>query len=70
MDGINSVLNDVHLKVMEINSQAGQIQVTCQTTLSSHGHLQKFNALEKQYKKITEDNFNMKKKLFEQGIEY
>ena len=46
IDDINHILNDVHLKVMEVGDQAGQIEVVCQTTLSSHGHLKKFDALE------------------------
>ena len=47
IDALNHIFNDVHLKVLENDSELSKIEITCGTTLSSHGHLKKFDKLEK-----------------------
>lgn len=60
MDKLNGIFNDVHHKVMEIHAEAGDIGVTCTTTLSSHSHLKKFDALEQQYRRLEVQNTTLK----------
>lgn len=52
IDTLNHLFNDVHLKVLQNDDELSQIGVTCATTLSSHNHLRKLDALSQQYDKL------------------
>lgn len=52
IDTLNHLFNDVHLKVLQNDNELNQIEITCSTTLSSHGHLRKFDELEKLHAKL------------------
>ena len=70
IDRLNHLFNDVHLRVLESDSQLSSAEVVCKTTLSSHGHLHRIDQLEKGYAKLESINLELKQQMTAQASEY